>query len=57
MKCEVCNKNKAIKETAYQIESSITLVSVCDECASDIENTNHILNTKYEIIRMRGEAK
>ena len=57
MKCEVCNKNKAIKETAYQIESSITLVSVCGECASDIENTNHILNTKYEIIRMRGEAK
>ncbi|MCZ9888962.1 hypothetical protein [Brachyspira hyodysenteriae] len=54
MKCEVCNKNKAIKETAYQTGNSITLVSVCSECAMDIEDTNHILNTRYEV---NGEVK
>ncbi|HJH54797.1 hypothetical protein [Brachyspira hyodysenteriae] len=54
MKCEVCNKNKAIKESAYKIGSLITLVSVCSECAMDIEDTNHILNTRYEV---NGEVK
>lgn len=54
MKCEVCNQNKAVKEAAYQIGSLITLVSVCDECALDIANSSHILNTEYKI---KGEVK
>ena len=45
---------KANQNVAYKIKSSITLVSVCSECAMDIEDTNHILNTRYEI---RGEVK
>ena len=47
MKCEV-------KEAAYQIGSLITLVSVCDECALDIANSSHILNTRYDF---KGEIK
>ena len=54
MKCEVCNQNKAVKEAAYQIGSLITLVSVCDECALDIANSSHILNTRYKV---NGEVK
>lgn len=54
MKCEICGKNKAGQNAAYQIGSLITLVSVCSECASDIEDTNHILNTKLEI---KGDIK
>ena len=52
MKCEICGQNKAVKESAYQIGSLITFV--CSECASDIEDTNHILNTKLEI---KGDIK
>ena len=54
MKCEICGKKEANQNVAYKIKSSITLVSVCSECAMDIEDTNHILNTRYEI---RGEVK
>ena len=54
MKYEVCNQNKAVKEAAYQIGSLITLVSVCCECVSDIENSSHILNTRYKV---NGEVK
>ena len=58
MKCEICGQNKAVKESAYQIGSLITLVSVCSEvcseCAMDIENTNHIFNTKLEL---KGDIK
>lgn len=54
MKCEICGQNKAVKESAYQIGSLITLVSVCSECAFDIENTNHIFNTKLEL---KGDIK
>ena len=53
MKCEVCHKNEAIKETAY-ILSKVVLVGVCSACKEDIDNIYHILNTRYEI---RGEVK
>lgn len=54
MKCEICGKKEANQNAAYQIGSLITLVSVCSECASDIENTNHIFNTKLEL---KGDIK
>ena len=54
MKCEICGKKEANQNAAYQIGSLITLVSVCSECAMDIEDTNHILNTRYEV---NGEVK
>lgn len=54
MKCEICGKKEANQNVAYKIKSSITLVSVCSECASDIEDANHILNTKLEL---KGDIK
>lgn len=54
MKCEICGKKEANQNAAYQIGSLITLVSVCSECAMDIENTNHIFNTKLEL---KGDIK
>lgn len=54
MKCEICGKNEAHQNVAYKIGSLITLVSVCSECAMDIENTNHIFNTKLEL---KGDIK
>ena len=61
MKCEVCHKNEAIKETAYaaggqsSILSKVVLVNVCQACNEDLENMYHILSTRYEI--RRGEVK
>ena len=55
MKCEVCHKNEAIKETAY-ILSKVVLVNVCQACNEELENMYHILSTRYEI-RREGEVK
>ena len=56
MKCEVCYKNEAIKETAY-ILSKVVLVNVCQACNEDLENMYHILSTRYEIRRMSAHGK
>ena len=56
MKCEVCHKNEAIKETAY-ILSKVVLVNVCQACNEDLENMYHILSTRYEIRRMSAHGE